>query len=368
VDTVRYPAQTLRRRSGDCDDTTVLLAALLESVGIPTQLVDLPGHLLLVADAGLPEAQAHRLGVPDSLVTVRDGRVWIPLETTNLRAGFLAAWQEGARQLRRGAPSFVRVDTAWVRFPPSAPLEPGTGAVRPDSARLLERLWTEAASFRRMREAYIGLLDGRLTEDLVAAAGTPGGTGPAPSPAAAAALARREAELGAAFAAGGDLAAAESLFAAALAREPRGAGALTALGNVAWLRGDAAEARARYTAAIDADSAAVGARLNLALALLQEGRTAEAGEQVAAAVRLEGSARRLARRLGLLVPEDGRKSEPNLAMLSAAEVNLLRLLGVPADATGRQHPVPGEAPGAAAPASLLHWPPTTAGADGDRTP
>ena len=363
VDTVRYPVQTLRRRSGDCDDTTVLLAALLESVGIATQLVDLPGHLMLVADGGLPDAQVHRLGVPDSLVVLRDGRVWIPLETTNLRGGFLQAWTEGARQLRRGEPGYVRVDTAWVRFPPASP--PGSELVpmRPDSARLAERLRAEAASFRRMRDAFIGLLDERLKDDRAAVAVAPAG-----ADAAAARLARRESQLGTALAAGGDLAAAESLFTAALAREPRGSAALTALGNVAWLRGDAAEARARYAAAIDADSTAVGARLNLALALLQEGRTAEAGEQVAAAVRLEGSARRLARRLGLPVPEDGRNGGPDPATMSAAEVGLLRLLGVPVDATRRQHPVPGDTPGAAAPASLLYWPPSTAGADGDRAP
>src|SRR5262249_13199108 len=45
VDTVSYPRQTLARRTGDCDDTSVLYAALLENVGIRTELVDVPGHL-----------------------------------------------------------------------------------------------------------------------------------------------------------------------------------------------------------------------------------------------------------------------------------------------------------------------------------
>lgn len=42
VDTIQYPSQTLTRRAGDCDDTTVLMAALLASVGVNTQLVDAP--------------------------------------------------------------------------------------------------------------------------------------------------------------------------------------------------------------------------------------------------------------------------------------------------------------------------------------
>src|SRR5262249_60153633 len=33
VDTIYYPAQTLERRTGDCDDSTVLRASLLASVG-----------------------------------------------------------------------------------------------------------------------------------------------------------------------------------------------------------------------------------------------------------------------------------------------------------------------------------------------
>lgn len=33
------PAETLRLGAGDCDDTTVLTASLLESIGIPSQLV-----------------------------------------------------------------------------------------------------------------------------------------------------------------------------------------------------------------------------------------------------------------------------------------------------------------------------------------
>jgi len=39
VETLCDPAITLQRRLGDCDDQTMLLCALLESVGYPTRLV-----------------------------------------------------------------------------------------------------------------------------------------------------------------------------------------------------------------------------------------------------------------------------------------------------------------------------------------
>lgn len=39
VETLTYPVITLQRRVGDCDDQSTLLAALLESIGIPTRFV-----------------------------------------------------------------------------------------------------------------------------------------------------------------------------------------------------------------------------------------------------------------------------------------------------------------------------------------
>ncbi len=39
VETLSYPVLTMQRRTGDCDDQTALLCALLESVGYPTRLV-----------------------------------------------------------------------------------------------------------------------------------------------------------------------------------------------------------------------------------------------------------------------------------------------------------------------------------------
>lgn len=39
VETLTYPAVTLERLVGDCDDQSTLLAALLESVGIPTRFI-----------------------------------------------------------------------------------------------------------------------------------------------------------------------------------------------------------------------------------------------------------------------------------------------------------------------------------------
>lgn len=39
VETLHTPEQIIRQRSGDCDDMTVLICALLESIGHPTRIV-----------------------------------------------------------------------------------------------------------------------------------------------------------------------------------------------------------------------------------------------------------------------------------------------------------------------------------------
>lgn len=39
VETLAAPALTMQRRTGDCDDQTALLCALLESIGFPTRFV-----------------------------------------------------------------------------------------------------------------------------------------------------------------------------------------------------------------------------------------------------------------------------------------------------------------------------------------
>ncbi len=67
VETVQTPDATLAIGAGDCDDKSVLLAALLESVGHPTRLV---------AIGFKPDDFAH------VYVESRIGTGWIPLETT----------------------------------------------------------------------------------------------------------------------------------------------------------------------------------------------------------------------------------------------------------------------------------------------
>ena len=67
VETVQTPDATLAIGAGDCDDKSVLLASLLESIGHPTRFV---------AIGFKPDDFAH------VYVESRVGTSWVPLETT----------------------------------------------------------------------------------------------------------------------------------------------------------------------------------------------------------------------------------------------------------------------------------------------
>jgi len=67
VETVQTPDVTLQIKAGDCDDKSVLLASLLESIGHPTRFV---------AIGFKPDDYVH------VYVESRIGTKWIPMETT----------------------------------------------------------------------------------------------------------------------------------------------------------------------------------------------------------------------------------------------------------------------------------------------
>jgi transglutaminase-like putative cysteine protease len=68
VETVYSPARMLEIRQGDCDDQSVLLAAMLESIGHPTRFV---------AVGFSPFSFSH------VYLESRIGHHWVPLETIN---------------------------------------------------------------------------------------------------------------------------------------------------------------------------------------------------------------------------------------------------------------------------------------------
>lgn len=121
VDNIQYPSETLNRKRGDCDDLTVLYAALLENAGIPAAFLDIPEHLFLMIDTGLMENQRLAMGISEDKYVIHDHMVWIPIEITRMADSFYDAWIQGAERFYRyEAMSQLRIipiHDAWDRFP-----------------------------------------------------------------------------------------------------------------------------------------------------------------------------------------------------------------------------------------------------------
>ena len=98
VDTVNFPRDTLEKITGDCDDLTVLYLSLLETLGVETGFITVPGHIFPVFNTGTRARDYSKL-FPDREMSLNlNGWLWIPVEITLLgNHDFFAAWKEGIK-------------------------------------------------------------------------------------------------------------------------------------------------------------------------------------------------------------------------------------------------------------------------------
>jgi len=121
LDNVLYPYQLLKEnKNGDCDDLTVLYAALLENCNIPVALISAPGHIFLMLESGIHERMQDALKLPPSMYHLYDGNVWIPIEIIEVGKSFDVAWEQGAKNFQHyaaaGDTEIVKVRTAWQKY------------------------------------------------------------------------------------------------------------------------------------------------------------------------------------------------------------------------------------------------------------
>ncbi len=283
VDTIHYPYQTLDRLSGDCDDTTVLMASLLGNLGVRTQFVDVPGHIFLLVDTDLHERNRAALGVDSTLVVIDRERVWIPLETTSLAQGFAKAWRDGADLIASGAATdtvrYVDVTEAQVRFEPATP--PGERNLRRlGEARVTARLEAEAKQLAAVREQYLASRYGADVRQLEATAE------------GLEEVAQIELE-------GGNFERARSLLEGALAQAPQSASAHNNLGVVLAAMDSSALADEHWQAALALGRRDPGIALNRGIARWARGDSAGAAPLLGVAVAEAGGYDAACRLVGL---------------------------------------------------------------------
>ncbi len=271
VDYVQFPRETLRLKSGDCDDLSVLLAAALENVGIESALVEVPGHLFMMFRTGVKEADRGLISLQDELLVVRDGEIWIPVESTLVATSFTEAWAEGARRYREAAATrqarIVSLRQAWERFPP-ATLAPAGHTVEPPAGEHVRRL---------IQREHTVLLARRLEREVM-----PYRQALAANPKDAEA----RLQIGTIYARNGIEDVALKEFDAILSSNPKHASAHNNRGNLYFARGDFERALESYRSAENADPADGGIRMNAALAYYRLGKLAEARHKFTEATEL----------------------------------------------------------------------------------
>ncbi len=122
LDFLQFPSQSLIYRAGDCDDLSILMSALLESVGIETAFITVPGHIFMAFSLGLTEDEAKRDFSNTDNFIFREDKAWVPVEITLVQQGFLKASSTGAKQwrdaVRLGVEGFFPIHEAWKFYQP----------------------------------------------------------------------------------------------------------------------------------------------------------------------------------------------------------------------------------------------------------
>jgi hypothetical protein len=101
-DYVQYASETIKKKTGDCDDLVILYGSLLESVGIKSAFVEVRdpekeiAHLYLIFDTGVSQENSQQVSSNDKSYIVRNNKIWIPVETTLLQNDFNNAWKTAA--------------------------------------------------------------------------------------------------------------------------------------------------------------------------------------------------------------------------------------------------------------------------------
>jgi tetratricopeptide (TPR) repeat protein len=163
LDYLQFPIQTLTYRAGDCDDLSILYSALLESVGIETSFITVPGHIYMAFALDIEQKEAEKLFSSTNDLIFLNDNTWLPVEITLVKDGFLKAWQSGAREWRNyekmETAAIYSIHEAWNTYEPVGMTEMDRGIVYPQSSMVMERYLKEMDKFvtREIHEKVVEL-------------------------------------------------------------------------------------------------------------------------------------------------------------------------------------------------------------------
>ncbi|MBI5242673.1 MAG: tetratricopeptide repeat protein [Elusimicrobia bacterium] len=273
VDYTQFPRETLKRKSGQCDDLSTLFISMLEAASVRAVVLDYPGHMAMMFDTGA--ADPMEAGLPGDELIKYEGTLWAPVEVTMVGSPF----QDAARKaifaykemLAQGKASVIDPRVAWQTYEmatlPEAK-EDAVPAIPEEDAAV--RFDGEIKVYLKGRFDYLAKkLEARIAKD------------PKDVDSINA--------LGVVCFQHGKLDEADKMFAKALEAEPGNAGALNNIGNLAFLASRYEEAMSSYLKAAEADPSDGGIWMNLAAAALGAKQREKAEEFVKKAVEADPS-------------------------------------------------------------------------------
>jgi len=238
VDYLQFPRQTLDYKAGDCDDLSILYCALLESVGIETAFITTPGHIHMAFSVNMSPEAAKTTFLKEEDLIFHGDKSWIPVEVTSIGAGFLKAWEDGAKLWReassRNRAGFYPVREAWRVYNPVG--LPGVGeAVTYPHEDKVAQIYREEMSRYIDREIYPQVA--KLQKEIEQSGGS----------------LRLVNRLGVLYARYGLIDKAEREFKRVLAKNSSYMPALLNMGSVYYLNGDLDNAMKYYESAVKKD-------------------------------------------------------------------------------------------------------------------
>lgn len=163
LDQIQYPRETLASKTGDCDDSSVLLAACLENIGIRTKLIGTSDHIFIMFDTELAPKNAYLLSLNEKEVIPYEGTVWVPLETTMINEPFTKAWRMGAQEYYKNVESGGKIEIIDARkakeaFPP-ANLPVATRPATPSAERIIQLASADLTDYHYHQSQLLGSAD-----------------------------------------------------------------------------------------------------------------------------------------------------------------------------------------------------------------
>lgn len=138
----QFPAETLVFGRGSSRDIALLMAASLESVGIPSAFMKVGTDYIVAVDLNITQSVAETMFNDPNRILVIDNNCWLPIAMSSFDQGFMAAWMRGVVSLnlafdRGDLIEFIVTGDAWSIYPPAPLPELGTRAGRSNSEIIL---------------------------------------------------------------------------------------------------------------------------------------------------------------------------------------------------------------------------------------